>query len=92
MKVSASGTLVRTEYVSRSIPNSHIQEPRAVFLVQVEGEWDLWFSKTVRPSKEEIDICKGELELYYRRDWGGSGHVLPMLVLTSAEYAAINCN
>jgi len=89
MKVK--GDITTMDFVSRDIPDIHIQEPRVVFLVKCEGDWEVWFNKTPKLRKMDIEKCKGELELYYRRDWAGTGRVLPMLIMTLAEYHSINC-
>jgi hypothetical protein len=90
MKVSQNGAVIHLEHVTRSIPDSEIQKPRRVFLVQFDGEWDLFFSKQ-NPSKQEIARCIGELELYYRRDWARTGRTIPILNLSMTEYHCINC-
>ena len=86
------GNTTKLDYVSHRIANDVLQEPHAVFLVQFDSEWDMFFSQKANPDAMEIERCKGEIELWYRRHFDGTDRVLPVLVLKLAEYTAIKLN
>lgn len=78
------------QHIRQSIPTEDLKKPRRVFLVQFDGEWDIWYSKP-NPSDAEVKRCMEELRVFYQEDWKGTARVLPVLNLTLVEYDSINC-
>lgn len=98
MRVNDKTGTIQFDHVSHKAPDLVLDPKRidhrphcAVFLVQFDGEWDLWFSQCVNPTDDEIRSCLRELELYYHRDWKGTKRVLPVIYTKSSEYHSINC-